>query len=222
MKLATIPEIDGVVVISASGGKHAPGIVRTARGAGKRVVLITTTPDSPASRELADPADALVFPRNREPYTYNTSTYLGMILASTGERAEDIASFIRQHFSEAIQFPDFASYDKFLLVVPPQLFGRMIARDVETSEYMSHAVTVVPSRELFISFGVENTTWGDPAHRLYIPLPDTTDYGAIMAIGYYMIAQIQKAHPPYFKDNIVQYCETAGKAFGTTIFPIVE
>ncbi len=234
-RLATIPLIDSVVVLSASGGKHAPGIVRSARVAGKRVMLITNTPDSLASHELADTNDALVFPKNREPYTYNTSTYMGMILGSTDENAGDIQRYIHESI-ETIHFPDFSSYDKFFVVVPPrlgsikrmlqvkfiELFGRIVARDVETSEYMSHAVTVVPSRELFINIGVEGGTWGTPENNLYIPLPPDADYVAIMAIGYYIIGQIQKSHPPYFKNNIALYCENAGKAFGTTIPPIVE
>ena len=103
-----------------------------------------------------------------------------------------------------------------------ELFGRRIARDVETSEYMKHAVTVVPSDELFISFGEENTTWGDPGQRFHIPLPENSGYAAMMAIGYYVIAQIQKQHPPYFKDNITLYTEKASKIFGSTINPVVE
>ena len=236
-KLRAIPEIDGVVVLSASGGKHAPGIVRTARAMGKRVTLLTNTPNSLASKELdtAGGDRAYIFPKNREPYTYNTSTYMGMILGSTGESAGEIKRYIDQGIA-TMQFPDFSHHDKFFVVVPPrlgsikrmlqvkfiELFGRIVARDVETSEYMTHAVTVVPSDELFINIGVEKSTWGTPEQNLYVPLPPDADYGAIMAIGYYVIGQIQKAHPPYFKDNIVTYCETAGKAFGTTISPIVE
>ena len=103
-----------------------------------------------------------------------------------------------------------------------ELFGRRIARDVETSEYMKHAVTVVPSSELFISFGEENTTWGEPDKRFHIPLPENAGYATIMAIGYYVIAQIQKQHPPYFKDNITLYTEKASKIFGSEIRQIVE
>jgi hypothetical protein len=76
-KLRAIPAIDGVVLISASGGKNAPAIARKARELGKHVTLITNTPGSPASRELdgGHGYDEYIFPKNREPYTYNTSTY---------------------------------------------------------------------------------------------------------------------------------------------------
>ena len=71
IKLANIPEIDGVVVISASGGKHSPIIAKKAKSMGKRVVLFTNNKDAPA-KEFSD--ETHVFPKNPEPYTYNTST----------------------------------------------------------------------------------------------------------------------------------------------------
>ena len=103
-----------------------------------------------------------------------------------------------------------------------ELFGRMIARDVETSEYMRHATTIVPADELFISFGLKNETWGSPENRLNIPLPEISGYVAMMAIGYYIIGQIQKKHSPYFKENIADYVKKASNFFGTVINPIVE
>jgi hypothetical protein len=104
-----------------------------------------------------------------------------------------------------------------------QLFGRTLARDIETFEYMRHATTVVPSNELFISFGEEqNDVWGTPENRLHIPLPKNAGYATMVAIGYYVIAQIQKNHFAYFKKNIVSYTEKMSRMFGTTISPIVE
>ena len=103
-----------------------------------------------------------------------------------------------------------------------ELFGRNIARDVETSEYVQHATTIAPSNELFISFGYENNTWGMPNNRLNIPLPKNANYAAMMAIGYYTIAQIQKQHPPYFKEHIEVYTKEISLIFGHTISPIVE
>lgn len=236
-KLEHMDGIDGVVVVSASGEKHAPIIARTAKGYGKHVTLITNSRDSSASRELdrLHPYDEYIFPKNREPYTYNTSTYMGMILGSTGEDPAAIARFIRERIG-TIALPDLAPRDKFFLIVPArfsgivrmlevkfiELFGRTVARDVETAEYVRHATTVVPSNELFISFGEENTTWGDPQRRLFVPLPEDAGYAAMMAIGYYLVAQIQKAHPPHFKEHLPAYTAAASAAFGNTIRPIVE
>ena len=236
-KLKHIPGIDGVVLVSASGEKHAPIIARTAKQYGKHVTLITNTPQSSASRELdhQHAYDEYIFPKNREPYTYNTSTYMGMIMGASGEDPSAIAQFVKDRVA-SVAFPDFAQFDKFFLVVPPkfsdiarmlevkfiELFGRRMARDVETSEYMRHATTVVPSDELFISFGLKDAPWGAPQQRLSIPLPDGAGYAAMMAVGYWVIGQIQKKHPPYFKENLAAYTQEASKLFGYTIAPIVE
>jgi len=236
-KLKAIKSIDGVIVVSASGEKHAPIIAAMAKKYNKHVTLITNSRDSSAEKELdkKHSYDEYVFPKNREPYTYNTSTYMGMILGHTGEDPAEIYSFIQNRINK-ITFPEFSKYNKFYLIVPPQfsgiirmlevkfieLFGRNIARDIETSEYVPHATTVAPSDELFISFGYENKIWGKPENRLHIPLPENADYGAMMAVGYYVIAQIQKQHKPYFKENIADYTKEVSKIFGHTIEPIVE
>ncbi len=236
-KLRKIDAIDGVVLISASGEKHAPIIAKKTRALGKHVTLITNSKNSSASHELdhLHDYDEYIFPKNREPYTYNTSTYMGMILGATGEDAGEILKFIEERVT-TFDLPDLSAYDKFFLIVPArfsgiirmlqvkfiELFGRVIAHDIETSEYMKHAVTVVPSDELFISFGEENTVWGNPKNRLFVPLPENADYGAMMAIGYYIIAQIQKQHQAYFKENIATYVVEASKAFGQKISAIVE
>ena len=235
-KLANVSNIDEVIVVSASGGKHAPIIARKARDAGKHVTLITNTPNSPAQQELNDSElTALVFPKNREPYTYNTSTYMSMILGLTHENPAQIKRFIEEHV-DTMQFPDFSQSNKYYLIVPPEftdiirmlnvkfieLFGRNIARDVETSEYVRHATTVAESNELFIAFGEPNTTWGKPENRVNVPLPEGAGYVAMMAIGYYTVAQIQKAQPQYFKQNIAAYCQFISGVFGEEINPIVD
>jgi len=160
---------------------------------------------------------------------------MGMILGKTHEDALNIQNFIEEHI-KTLSMPDFSKYDRYFLIVPTrfsgiirmlqvkfiELFGRKIARDVETSEYMKHAVTVVPSNELFISFGDRNMVWGASENRLNIPLPEYAGYATMMAIGYYVIAQIQKSKPPFFRENIVAYTKDVSKIFGSTISPIVE
>jgi len=236
-KLSHIDDIDEVVIVSASGGKHAPILARKARDAGKHVTLITNTPNSPAQRELSDSEiTALVYPKNREPYTYNTSTYMSMMMGLTHEDPAAIKRFIEEQI-DTLELPDLSQFDKYYLIVPPkfadvirmlhvkfiELFGRNIARDVETSEYVRHATTVAPSNnELFISFGEPNTTWGNTNNRLNVPLPKDANYIAMVAVGYYVIAQIQKAHPQYFKENINAYCQFISGVFGESIMPIVD
>ena len=236
-KLKNIPTIDGVVLISASGGKHAPVIARRAKALNKHVTLITNTPNSPAHNELDNihNYDEYILPKNREPYTYNASTYMGMILAASKEDPAKIKEFLESNTAQ-IDYPNFANYNKFYLIVPAkysgiirmlqvkfiELFGRNIARDIETDECVPHATTVAPSDELFISFGIKNNIWGKPGNRLHIPLPDNADYGAMMAVGYYVVAQIQKAYPHFFKDNISAYTVGVSKIFNSKITPIVE
>lgn len=235
-KLANIQDIDEVIIVSASGGKHAPIIARKARSAGKHVTLLTNTPNSPAQQELSEhELTAHVFPKNREPYTYNTSTYMSMMLGVTHEDTSQIQQFITEQI-DTLKLPDFAAYNKYYLIVPPrfagvvrmlqvkfiELFGRNVARDVETSEYVQHATTVAKSDEIFIAFGEPNTTWGEPANRLNIPLPDNADYVSMVAIGYYVIAQIQKAQPDYFKQDIADYCKFVSGIFNEEISPIVN
>lgn len=236
-KLMNIEAIDGVVLISASGAKHAPIITKHAKELGKHVTLITTTKDSEAHAllDLNGGDEEYVFPKNREPYTYNTSTYMGMIVGSTNEDIAKITSFIKSTI-DSIDFTRLAHYEKYYLIVPSEfslitrmlsikfteLFGRVIAHGVETSEQVKHATTVVPSQELFISFGAENILWGEEGSRMTIPLPEDVGYGAMMAIGYYVIGKIQKAHPPYFKQHIKEYTEQASQVFNETISPIVE
>jgi glucosamine 6-phosphate synthetase-like amidotransferase/phosphosugar isomerase protein len=79
-KLANIASITDVVVISASGEKHASIILNSARDHHKKTLLISSSPKS-SGRDIADVS--IIMPKIREPYTYNTSTYFGYMLAET-------------------------------------------------------------------------------------------------------------------------------------------
>lgn len=234
-KLKNIKSIDGVVLISASGGKHGPGIVKKAKEYGKRVSLITCNSNSLAERLLEKKKDEIyVFPKQREPYTYNTSTYMGMILGKTGEDVGKTKKFIEGKV-DRINLPDFRKYKKYVLIVPSrfeeivkmlnvkfiELFGREIARDVVSFEYAKHATTIIPSeKELFISFGEKNNVYG--RDKLFIPLSKRADYGEMMAVGYYIIGKIQRAQPDWFKKNVESYTKKMSKVFGQKINAIVE
>lgn len=227
-KLNSIKQIDGCVLISASGGKHAPIIAKGLQQKKKKAVLFTTNINAPA-REYVD--EMMVFPKLPEPYTYNTSTYLGMILSKTRENPQKILDGIKK-----IKIPgDLRKYDAFFIILPSELeliremfltkfdelFGPKVSGRVFTVEQAKHAKTVVPSdKELFISFGGKNTWFGK--HRWDIPLPKDAGYGMLMAIGYYIIGQIQKQHQPYFKQNIERYCQETSKVFGEKIEVVVE
>lgn len=167
-KLANIDSITDVVVISASGEKHAPIILGTARQHQKNTLLISSSAKS-SGRDIAD--QTIVMPKIREPYTYNTSTYFGYMLAETPDL--DLASlreFITGTLENEIAKINFAEYSSFFIVIPNEfvllremfetkfieLFGRKVARDIFSYEQMKHATTVVQDdRELFLCFGNE-------------------------------------------------------------------
>ncbi len=227
-KIDSIGNIDGCILISASGGKHAPIIAKEVSKRSLPVILLTNNENAPA-RQYSDKVH--VFPKNPEPYTYNTSTYLGMILAKTKENPRKIRNSVLK-----MKYPsNLRDYDAFYIIVPEEfdliremfqtkfdeLFGPMVSGRVFTPEQTKHAKTVVPSeKELFISFGYENKLFGK--NRFNIALPKDAGFAAIMAIGYFIIGQVQKQHPQYYKENIYEYTKEASKIFGTEIKPIVD
>jgi hypothetical protein len=229
-KIQAVKNIDGAIIISASGGKHAPIMAKEFKKRNIETILFTNTKNSPAEQLVEK---TYVFEKNPEPYTYNTSTYLGMILGKTRENPQKILETIE---SIKNNIPtDLSRYTAFYIIVPnefeniremfwtkfDELFGPMITTRVYTAEETKHAKTLIHSNtELFIALGYENTLFGD--HRLNVPLPEKFNYGTLMAIGYYVIGQIQKAKPQYFKENIEAYVQTLSEIFGEKMNVIVE
>lgn len=222
--------IKHAVVISASGKKHAVEITKDLTEKGISVWLFTNNPEAPAA-EFVSSDKIKIFPRNREPYTYNTSTYMSMILGKTKEDTKSIKSFIENEVEPKIP-QNFSQYDSFYFMLPPdlyglrdmlltkfdELFGSKVSARVFTFEQTKHAKTVVPSdTEMYISFGDANDTFGLPKNRLDIPLLENGDYAAAMAVTYFVIGHIQKQHPSYFKDNISRYMEEARELFGSNL-----
>ena len=196
--------------------------------------LVTCSKNSEAGKLLGEDK-VIITPKNREPYTYNTSTYLGWLFALTGEDPEKIMHFINLRVSP--QIPDnLEHYKGYLLITPDkfgqvnslfetkfiELFGRRIARDVKTFEELKHAITVIPyEKEMCIQFSDGENDYDGAL--LKIPLPQDASYAAMMAIGYYVIGRIQMQNTPFFKDNIIGYTRrAASKIFGKGISTIVE
>lgn len=219
--------VDGAVLISASGGKHAPIIASELKRRKIGSTLITNNENA-----LAIPLVRLahVFPKNPEPYTYNTSTYMGMILSTTNENPKTILDFIKQNTKKRITKNTFKGYDAYLIIIPnefdacrelfltkfDELFGPKISARVFTQDQIKHAKTVVTSnKECVLGLGCEQTVWGDV--DVYIPLIQKANFAAVMAIGYYVIGNIQKQNPPYFKQNIASYVKKASNVFNQEI-----
>ena len=221
-KLKSSRDIDGGIIVSSSGKKHAPIIARALKKRGLKTILITNSEDSPAGK-IAD--KTYVFPKNIEPYSYNTSTYLGMILAKTIESPKKILREISQIDRKIPK--NLNEFDSFFFIIPAELeemgeifknkfdelFGPKVSLRVFTMEQAKHAKTIVPSeKELFVSFGCRNNLFGKK--KIEIPLPKYANYGILMAIGYSFIGKIQRQHEPYFKENIGRYLKDYEKIFG--------
>lgn len=223
---------DVVVIISSSGGKHSIEISKFFKNSRVPVFLITNNKNAPAGKFI-NQKNIIVYPCNREPYTYNTSTYLGYILSRFDESPEKIYDFIKKEI-EPIMPDKLFNQEAFLLTIPPkfelmkymfntkffELFGRKIPRDVFTTEESKHASNVVPGNELFIDFGGKSPL--NEKNTLTIPLPKWINYGSLMAIGYFIIGKIQAVNYPYFKTNISDYCRKASVLFGQKIKEIAE
>ena len=233
-KLSNSPAITDVVVISASGEKHAPIILKAAKDYQKNTFLISSSEKS-SGRDIAN--SSIIMPKIREPYTYNTSTYFGYMLAENPDiDLEKLQQFILEDFEQAIQDIHFSDYSSFFIVLPDQfvllremietkfieLFGRKVAHDTFTYEQMKHATTVVQDEnELFLCFG--NKTWIQYGNnQINLPIFDITHYAAMMLVGYTLVGKIQKSLPPYFMNSIQDYCMRAKTQSGFNIAPWVE
>jgi hypothetical protein len=230
-----IRAIDAVYIVSASGNKHAVHIAEDMKQSTVPVYLVTSTHDSPASKFIPDER-VFVFPHIREPYTYNTSTYLGMLFGGAPESPHEILSFIETEVAKFIPVT-LANYASFVLTVPPQfglhramfvtkfdeLFAPLVTGRAFTSEEIKHAKIVVPSpTQCFLNFDVPATPYAPISQQFQIPLPPNCSAAAMLAIGYYVIGRIQAAHPPYFKEHIRSYTERAQEVFGQSVPVIVE
>jgi hypothetical protein len=196
--------------------------------------LVTCSENSSAEKIIGK-NKTLITKKIKEPYTYNTSTYLGWILAFTRENPSKIKKEILK-IEKKIKDFDFGLYSGFLLGIRNEfelleklfnvkfveLFGRQISRDVYTFEELKHAVTVVPCKsELAIAFGGELFDFENDI--LEIPLNKNCKMGEMMAIGYYVIGKIQEKHKQYFKENIGRYIKRLNKtSFGKGLKIIVE
>ena len=215
-----LAEVQEVVVVSASGSKHAPILMEQAKTAGKIAILISSTAESDASRRSDH---SYIFPKIVEPYTYNTSTYFAYLYGMEKDRYDlhALDTHIHQQVAPLLETGTLQDYRAFFIVLPNEfsllknmietkfveLFGRQVARDVATYEQVKHAMTVVGREdELFICFGnTDGVSYGK--HQINIPLLDHVNYSAMMLTDYWVVGRIQKALPPYFMENIASYCE---------------
>lgn len=220
--------ITQAVVLSASGGKDSVWEIELAKQYGLHTTLVTTKAESPAA-QVANKTYA--FQSIDEPYTYNTSTYMGMILGATHENITAIKQAV-----DALQFPEnFGKYQSYSFVLPDEfsqicpmldikrheLFGPKVSLRAFPQGHARHAKFVIRDKdELVISLNKKNDFFGASNSRWDIQLPESVNFAMVMAVTYYIVGKMQKSKPPYFKENIENYTSDYGpKAYGPDTKP---
>lgn len=217
--------IKEAVIISASGEKDSIWEIKLAKKYKLKTILLTCSPLSSAAK-IAD--EVFSYPKIDEPYTYNVSTYLGMILSVTGENPKNILDFIKKlkildNFSKynsyTIVLPDdFINITPMLDIKKSELFGPKLSLRAFSFGHSRHAKFVIrDEKELVITLGKEkNKYFGTTKGRWQITLPTKFDFALIFCLTYYLVGKIQKDKPAYFKNNIKNYCNDYGpKAYGS-------
>ena len=224
---------DGAVLISASGGKHSTEIAKTLVSRGVRTLLFTHTMAPPAAVALP-PEDVIVFPKNAEPYTYNTSTYFGLIasheqpsLAAVRTSLDTALAALPRNFGSYRAYT-FVLPSAYSLVVPmlrtkfSELFGGQVTARVFAEEDLKHGKTTIYAEdELYVVFGAADTQiLYAESDTIHLPLGD--GYLAALAVTYATIGRIQADKPPYFQNNIERYVEQASAVFNQPLKVIVD
>jgi len=213
--------IKEAIIISASGEKDSVWEIKELKKIGLKTILLSCSPQSSASK-IAD--QVIIYPKIAEPYTYNISTYLGMILSNSQEKAQDIKNVIKKikipnNISEYKAYSfilpnNFSQLSEMIEIKRDELFGSRLSIRAFSEGQARHAKFVIPwEKELVISFK-ENKYFGFKKSRLEIKLPKKANIGLLFSLTYYIIGLIQESKPGYFKKNIKEYCQTGPKAYG--------
>ncbi|MCX6798246.1 MAG: hypothetical protein NTX66_03495 [Candidatus Falkowbacteria bacterium] len=205
------------IIISASGEKDSIWEIKAAKAAGLKTTLLTCNPDSSGAK-LAD--KNFFFKKISEPYSYNFSTYLGMILSATQENPIAIKKFLGR-----IKMPrNFKNYSFFTFILPDkfkpivdmlnvkddELFGPYSSLRAYSEGNARHAKFICESnKELVVSFG-KNPYFGLAKNRWKISLPKEADFGLVLSLAYYLSGLIQASKPSYFKNGLANYCYKTG------------
>lgn len=225
-------DIDLAVIISASGGKDSKRIAKYLKRRKIKTFLLTNNLEAKA-RKYVD--KIFVFPKQKEPYTYNTSTYLSMIFSKTNESAKKVFSLIKKMDKK---IPDnLAKYNSFNIILPnkfiycaemfetkfDELFGPKLNVRAFSFDEEKHAKTIISSKEeFFLIVGEDKKIFGKRNNKYNLVLSKNANYGEVISLVYYFIGKIQKQNPPYFKENIEGYVKKASGFFKDKIEVIVE
>lgn len=216
--------ISNAIIISASGEKDSVWEIETAHKYKLNTILLTAQKKSSAA-QIAD--KVYVFDSIEEPYTYNVSTYLGMILAVTKENP----SFIKDFLSKLKLPSDFQKYKAYAFILPDKFMQICSMLDIKKSELFGPHLTVRSfscgharhakfvhrwQQELIVSLANNVENFGYPENRFLIKIPETFGFGGIMALCYHILGKIQEIKAPFFAKNLEKYCSDYGpKAYSS-------
>ncbi len=110
-------DIDWLIITSASWEKHAAIFAKKAKEKAIKTKLLTCNKNSNTEKIIWE-KNTSVTPKNREPYTYNTSTYLWWILTVTWENPKIIQNYIETKIDPILEKINFSNYDSYLLATP--------------------------------------------------------------------------------------------------------
>ncbi len=219
--------LDCVILISASGGKHSIEIAKFLKNKRINKFLFTCNNDAPAKKYF-NKKNIFVFPKLSEPYTYNVSTYLGMIFSKTKENPKDILKILNKSKKEISKI-NFSKYDSYYFIIPEkfqevremfltkfdELFGSKVTARAFTKKQTLHAKTIVQSeKELFVGF---NEKINFVKNNFHFNFSKKINYGLLVSLGYYFIGRIQKSNSDWFKRNVEKYCKKVSKRFNEKI-----
>ncbi len=209
--------IDQSIVVSASGEKDAIWEIKALKKMGLKTTLLTCNSQASAI-QLAD--NYHVFSKISEPYSYNFSTYLSMLLAFYQENPGKIKKFL-ETLSIPKNFKNF-KYFTFILDDKYSAIAEMIrTKDDELFAAKSslrsfsygqarHAKFIYQDKnEMVISFG-KNPFFGRPKNRWEINLAEDHNFAFTLSLAYYLVGLIQKQKPNYFKQSLKDYCLNRG------------
>ena len=219
-KLIKQKTIKDAIIISASGEKDSIWETALAKKYGLKTTLLTWTANSSAG-QLAD--KVIVYKKLPEPYTYNVSTYLSLLLSTEKTSVAAIQKTIA-----ALKLPNFKKYQAFAFILPDdfaaiapmleikrdELFGPHVSLRAFSFGQARHAKFVNNfDKELVISLG-KNQYFGLAKNRWEIKLPKQVSAGLIMTLTYNLVGKIQAGQKPYYKNNIAEFCLQGPKAYG--------
>lgn len=214
--------VDRAIIISASGEKDAIWETKAASSMGLKTTLLTCNPKA-STIKFAD--NSFVFKKITEPYSYNFSTYLSMILAYFNEDPKKIKNYLKKikppkNFDNFKYFtfilPDkYRAISDMIKVKDDELFAAKSSLRAFSFGQARHAKFIHQDKdEMVISFG-ENKYFGHSKNRWQIDTSKHENFAFILSLAYYLVGLIQQQKPDYFKKGLKEYCTNHGpKPYG--------